>query len=89
MKNLLTIVLVLFSGALLAQDIAFKKSNFKDDKDGYKSAVDNIEKGDEFLELGNQEVLSMTFAGENFSKAIEFYQSAYDFNPNSSLLNQK
>ena len=89
MKNLVTIFLVLFSGALLAQDIVFKKSNFKDDKDGYKSAVDNIEKGDEFLELGNQEVLLMIFAGENFSKAIEFYQSAYDFNPISSVLNQK
>ena len=89
MKNLITIVLILFSGVLLAQDIAFKKSNFKDDKDGYKVAVDNIESGDEFLELGNQKVLQMIFAGEEFTKALEFYQMAYDFNPNSSLLNQK
>ena len=89
MKNIVTIILMLFTGAIFAQDIAFKKSNFKEDKDGLKLAVESIKNGDEFLQLGNQKVLLMTYAGEEFTKALDLYQSAYDFNPNNSQLNQK
>lgn len=74
---------------VFGQDIEFKKSNFKDNKDGLKLATENIEKGDEFLELGNQKVLKMDYAGAEFEKAIEFYQQAYEFNPNNSGLNLK
>ena len=62
MKNIVTIILMLFTGAIFAQDIAFKKSNFKEDKDGLKLAVESIKNGDEFLQLGNQKVLLMTYA---------------------------
>ena len=74
---------------VFGQDIEFKKSNFKDNKDGLKLAIENIEKGDEFLEPGNQKVLKMDYAGDEFEKAIEFYQQAYEFNPNNSGLNLK
>lgn len=89
MKKIVVIILALSSGWVFGQDVKFKKSNFKDDKDGFKLAVANIEKGDDFLEIGNQKVLSMDYPGDDFSKAIDFYQLAYDFNPNSSELNQK
>ena len=89
MKKLITSVLLLTSFGLFAQDIAFKKSNFKDDKDGFDKAKKKIELGDEWLEKGKAKVLEMVYAADVYKKALEFYLPAQEFNPNNSDLNRK
>ena len=89
MKKNIILLLVFCSGSLFAQNIAFKKSNFKDNKDGLKIAVEQIELGDEWLEKGQETVLKMEFAGDQYEKALEHYLSAQEFNPNNDELNLK
>ena len=62
-----------------AQDIPFEKAYFKEQKEELKEALRNIKEGDLIYELGSSV----------WPKAIEFYQKAYDFNPNNSLLTYK
>ena len=62
-----------------AQDIPFEKAYFKEQKDQLKEALRNIKEGDFIYEMG----FSV------WPKAIEFYQKAYEFNPNNSLLSYK
>ena len=52
MKQFFTLVLSLMTCGLFAQDVAFKKGNFKDDKAGFEKAKANLESGDEWLEKG-------------------------------------
>ena len=89
MKYIFTLSILLASFGLYAQDVAFKKSNFKDDKDGLERAKANIEQGDKFLEEGKLQVLAMTNAFDKFEKALENYLPAQQFNPNNSDLNRK
>jgi outer membrane protein OmpA-like peptidoglycan-associated protein/tetratricopeptide (TPR) repeat protein len=71
--------IVLLKGSLLAQNIPFEKEYFKLDKEGYKIAINNLEEGDDFFEMG-----------EYYMKdAIPFYEKANKFNPNNDLLNYK
>lgn len=72
-----------------AQEVEFKASNFKDDKEGFKAATEQIEKGDEFLELGNVAVVNVNNTKDHFERAIFHYLKAQAFNPNSSDLNYK
>ena len=72
-----------------AQDVVFKKGNFKNDKDGFKAAVTAIENGNDLLEIAEEKVLLMKYAGNEFKSALEFYLLAHTFNPNSSELNRK
>ncbi len=62
-----------------AQDIPFEKAYFKEKKDQLKEALRNIKEGDIIYEMG----FSV------WPKAIEFYQKAYEFNPNNSHLSYK
>jgi outer membrane protein OmpA-like peptidoglycan-associated protein/tetratricopeptide (TPR) repeat protein len=78
-KNASIILMVFAVNTIQAQDIEFTKDNFKEDKDGLKTAKDNIEKGDEFFNLGSI----------YFKQAIEPYLAANKFNPNNALLNYK
>jgi len=52
-------------------------------------AKKNIEDGDVFLEKGEQKVLGMVNAFEEFEEALAFYLPAQEFNPNNSDLNRK
>ena len=89
MKHIITILCLCFCANILAQDVSFKKGNFKNDKEGFKAAVTAIKKGDDFLEIAEEKVLLMNYAGNEFKSAIEFYLPAHRFNPNSSELNRK
>ena len=89
MKQFFTLLLSLMTCDLFAQDIAFKKGNFKDDKAGFEKAKKNLESGDEWLEKGKAQVLAMVYAANEYSKALEFYLPAHEFNPNNSDLNRK
>ncbi len=82
MKQFLTILTaVLCTGMLFAQvDTPFDKSAFKEDKDGLKEAVKNIDQGDKFY-------LAQPFA--DYKSALPFYEKAYSFNPNNADLNYK
>lgn len=89
MKKYTTLALSVLCLVVNAQDVAFKKSNFKEDKDGLKQAVYQIEKGDEWLEKGKAKVLAMEYAGDDYKESLQYYLTAQEFNPNSSDLNRK
>ena len=89
MKKIFIIVGSLFISNIYAQDVAFKAGNFKDKKDAFKSALAHFEKGDDFLELGNESIYTVKSPGNNFKAAIQEYKYAFKFNPNSAELNFK
>ena len=89
MKQFFLLVLSLMTCSSFAQDVAFKKGNFKEDKAGFEKAKANLESGDELLEKGKTKVLAMEYAADEYSKALEYYLPAQKFNPNNSQLNRK
>ena len=88
-KNLFLVGFWLISSLTFSQDIAFKNSNFKDDKQGLKLAKENIAIADEMRDKGIDKILAMQEANILFIQAIFHYQKAQDFNPNNSELNYK
>lgn len=74
--------IVIASIAMYGQDnsIPFEKKLFKDDKDAFKIAVDNIEQGDELYNTGVRSV---------WNQAIPYYERAQSFNPKNAPLNYK
>lgn len=90
MKNItLSIVSTFITVITLAQNVDFKASNFKDDKEGFKAAVDAIDKGDEYFELGNEAVFQVKSPGLNYELALIEYEKAQKFNSKNGLLNFK
>ena len=89
MYRYLLLFLLIFSSNIKAQDVLFKKSNFKDDKDGLKIALKNIKEGDTYFELGIPKILKIKGSIKEFEKALEFYLKAQDFNSNNYDLNKK
>ena len=89
MYRYLLLFLLIFSSNIKAQDVLFKKSNFKDDKDGLKIALKNIKEGDNYFELGIPKILKIKGSIKEFEKALEFYLKAQDFNSNNYGLNKK
>ena len=79
--------LISFSG--LSQNVEFKSSNFKTDKDGFKKAEDAIDKGDEYFELANAAFFEVKPLGLNYDLAAKQYAVAQKFNPNNAELNLK
>ena len=69
--------LTLFITHLHAQNIEFKKENFREDKEGLKLALKDIKAGDEIYEK-----IPCT-------QAAEYYLSANKFNSNNAILNFK
>ncbi|MFN5317793.1 MAG: OmpA family protein [Bacteroidia bacterium] len=65
--------------AIEAQNVAFERSNFPNDKKGYKDAVNNIETGDSYFYNGDYTMYI----------AIDYYLKANTFNPNNAQLNFK
>ncbi|OFY35340.1 MAG: hypothetical protein A2W91_07910 [Bacteroidetes bacterium GWF2_38_335] len=62
------------------KDVEFNKDNFKNDKAGFKAAMDQLEEGDKYFEYQTR---------GSFPLALEHYLPAQKFNPNSSKLNYK
>jgi outer membrane protein OmpA-like peptidoglycan-associated protein/tetratricopeptide (TPR) repeat protein len=91
MKNTVAILICLFVGIVSAnaQNIEFKSSNFKNDKEGFKKAEAAIEFGDIYFTKGNELVFGVKDAGDNFKIALRSYEKAQNFNPSNALLNYK
>ncbi len=89
MKNFLTLIAFLCSTVAFTQDVEFKSSNFKDDKDGYKAAKEQMDLGTEQWELGNAEVFLVRSPQLYYVKALNHFEKAYAFNPKSAELNFK
>lgn len=87
--TLITAVVTLFCFTLSAQDFEFKAGNFKDDKEGFKTAKEAIDKGDEYYALGTQAIFDVKSPGLNFKLALVEFEKAQAFNPKSALLNFK
>ncbi len=80
MKKIYTLLALIITANIFAQNIEFTKDNFKDNKDGLKEAKNNIDKGDELFAL----------ATVFYKQALDpYYLSAQKFNPNNALLNYK
>ncbi len=81
MKKILFISTILIFAVSIAsaQNIPFDKSYFKENKQGYKTALDNLKRGDEFYDEGQFYM----------KEAIPFYEAAQMFNPNNAELNYK
>ena len=88
-KYLLTSVVLSFLFAANAQEVEFKSANFKEDKEGFKNAVEAIKKGDEYFELGNEAIFIIKGPGLNYELALIEYQKAQKFNAKSGELNFK
>jgi len=88
-KNLLLACLFLLTNLVFSQDVEFKNSNFKEDKQGLKLAKESLAIADDFRENGVQKILAMKDATVIFKQAIFKYQEAQNFNPNNAELNYK
>jgi outer membrane protein OmpA-like peptidoglycan-associated protein/tetratricopeptide (TPR) repeat protein len=82
-----SLVVLLLSSVIIAQDVEFKAANFKDKKDEFKAAEASLKKGEEFLQLGNTAIYEIKDPGNNFKAALIEFNKAYAFNPKSALLN--
>lgn len=89
MKNYLILFIFSLSFSSFAQDVEFKSSNFKDDKDAFKIAKDEFELGTEQWLLGNEEVFVVRSPQLFYLKALEHFNKAYTFNSKSAELNFK
>jgi len=89
-KFIKIILMILFSvNQIFAQNIDFKLSNFRSDKEGFKQAIKDIKLGDEYLEKGNEAIFIRTDAIDFFEKALFYFLKADNFNPNNLELNLK
>ena len=88
-KNLMLACLVFLSSIVSSQNIDFKSSNFKRDKEGFKLAKQNISIADEIRKKGIKKILKMQDAYIILSKAVFYYNKAQSFNPNNAELNYK
>ena len=89
-KFIKIILMILFPlNQIFAQNIDFKSSNFKSDKEGFKQAIKDIKLGDEYLEKGNEAIFARTDAIDFFENALLHFLKADIFNPNNLELNLK
>lgn len=89
LKQYITFIILGVSTSFFAQNIEFKSSNFKDNKEGLKKAEDAIAKGNEFFKLANEAFFLVQSPGTNYQKALKEYEVAQKFNPNNAELNFK
>ena len=88
-RNLLLFIICSIYQSIDAQNIEFKNTNFRSNKEGLKEAQRNIKIADEFRENVLFNVLSMQDASKEAENAYLHYQKANDFNPNNADLNYK
>lgn len=72
-----------------SQNVEFKASNFKEQKEEFKKATEAIKSGDEALKLGNEALFQVQDYGMHFQKALKQFEIAQKFNPNNAELNFK
>jgi outer membrane protein OmpA-like peptidoglycan-associated protein/tetratricopeptide (TPR) repeat protein len=89
LKHLIVFAMCAFSTIVAGQNIEFKSSNFKTDKDEFRTALDGIKTGDEYLALGNEAIFETRSPGLNYLIAIKEYTPAQTINPNNGELNFK
>ncbi len=78
MKKLVIALLIAIGSNLVAQNnVEFTEKNFPDNKTGLKSAQANLDKGDDYFEMGPQ----------SWETALRYYLKANEFNPNNAYLN--
>ena len=87
MKFIYTLILSLTIGSLLAQNIEFKSTNFKDQKDEFKVIKDKLDQANQFLNEANDAIALVTNPGDNFVSALNIFLNAQKFNPNSARNN--
>ena len=83
------VLIFLSANYLYSQNIDFKLSNFKSDKEGLKQALKYLKDGDLYLEKGNEAIFSRKDPLDNFEMAIFYYLKANKFNPSNLELNIK
>ncbi|MGV6860645.1 MAG: OmpA family protein [Putridiphycobacter sp.] len=88
-KYILTIAVFTFGFMSFGQDVEFKASNFKDDKEGFKAAKEEMDAGTELYLLGNEAVFMVQDPELKYKKALQHFQKAFDFNPKSADVNFK
>ncbi len=89
MKTIILSLFVFFVITTNAQNIEFKSSNFKDDKEGLKLAQDAIKIGDEQFNLGEEAIKNKQNPKMTYKNALAEYEKANKFNPNNAELNYK
>jgi outer membrane protein OmpA-like peptidoglycan-associated protein/tetratricopeptide (TPR) repeat protein len=89
MKNYIFILSFAFGLISFGQEVEFKSANFKDDKDGFKKAKDEMDIGTELFILGNEAVFMVQDPKLNYKKALKYFEKAYVFNPKSADVNFK
>ena len=72
-----------------AQNVEFKGSNFRDNKDEFKAIVDKMEKADVLAEAGFEKLAEDEDHTLSFIQALERYHEAQNFNPDNAELNYK
>ncbi|WP_158276207.1 OmpA family protein [Brumimicrobium oceani] len=90
MKNLNKYIIAIslfISGFSTAQNIEFKRSNFKDNVEDYKVATDAIEQGVTLLEEGSMAIFEVKDPGLAFKKALVQFEIAQKLNPENALNN--
>ena len=90
MKNCLLILITCSLGFFtFSQNVEFKSSNFKGDKEGFKKAEVAIELGDTYFNKANTLLFGVKDFKGNFIYAKNQYELAQNFNPSNALLNFK
>ena len=89
MKNVLyTLAFITgFSSLTFAQNVEFKKANFKENVEEFKAVETAIKEADEFFELGSAAIFEVKSPEQNFKKALLRYERAQKLNPNNGLNN--
>ncbi len=80
MKKLLYIAILFIATQGFSQNVEFTKKNFKNNKDGFKLAMKNLEAGNEHYEMDRR---------GDYKIALEYFLKANNFNPNNAELNFK
>lgn len=89
MKNVLyTLAFITgLSSLTFAQNVEFKKANFKENVEEFKAVETAIEEADEFFALGSAAIFEVKSPEQNFKKALLRYERAQKLNPNNGLNN--
>lgn len=90
LKNIYTLIgLLLICSSLTAQNVDFKKSNFKDKGAQFDKAKEALEKGEEFFELASAAIFDVRDPGLNFKLALQEFEIAQQLNPDNALNNYR
>jgi len=92
MKNSIIIVTLFFfsfSLSVVAQNVEFKASNFKDKKEEFKEVMLKMETTDLILDKANEDVVMLRNPKDQYKEALVVYLELQKFNPNSAELNMK